>query len=1404
MTPYAQSLAIVLPFSVILVVLSGLTDCRRGSGIDYADQLELEDGFIAEDEDQKVKEDDNEDEQEDEKQNDGGWQGQASSDIPQVSAEELKSDAFLSMLEMHSDSTFWTATADGLARYMLQARARAEESNGGDGGMGSLLETSLNTSAMAELEDEDDLVRNAVMKAVRRVDPHRFSDDKEALLSCARHMIGNDKEDGSDVYSVDDKGKQLDNGIHAPSKGRHSIFKDVMGSVNGEIRQLRMDFKEFADFFYTFLRWEIQWKVIDTKTSLFGITNWLPQIGFKCQPLFECVRQLVNVPKAFLKMIASLIRVVGAALWALVKRLAKYLGIRFGKHEAEERLRETAHMDVTVQLASADGQAPHSDSVNKFVDEHNSQLFDDYIQTAGECQTCQGRLKGSFGIDVGEMITGLAMGNLKSILGSFSLWITTVPRPLQNQLTNCVSCLKKFKEDAASLFVKNDRTPTTKYFAKGQCNAHTVGLCMMLEKTRACGVTLNNEKGKEIEMESGGATRHSKQIKFCDSFKGVTLRLTQTDQQGIRCPEEYRDKIWEQRGLRVKMNDSAVTRLDLEYGCQAVRRTLKSFNRQCERDFVAKDEKRRLFGRFKRAMSNSIGKYAYENAREINSLDDIVHKCRTLYNCKDEEDGAPAANTRVNWKELQRSIQGIVSQVDDFQGKPQSYQPATATKEILRLIEQSTHQWTKFSDKVSRKLTDTKKSNGWGKQYSRLFLSHLWDDRCFNGLHPLVDDRLTRPARAVSARASGRRGQVEAFELQVDSQARPLQALYARIGHPAPTEEKSEANDFKFFRSMASALGVERWDEANRCKLDWNPPSLPPPPVRTHISGPKMDLLVASSIGRWVMGWQIGQLRFQAFDVSASGFKDVELVRIPRQGCVDDCGPGDWFVKSCVGSVCSGARSGSVLVNMTVQGSLNKATQHFAENSQRFLVQMHRGDQLLLLGGEEAKHAGLPVKGNVDFQDALKVTHRWEKAVLTKAAKVQKWEVGQMVEVRDQDYDPWFKGKVASVDPLLVDWKADGRILRDTFKQFREPQKPYVEGEEVDVKDVADDEWRCGKVVSVDPLLVLGAGRIIAREYHIIRHKASKGDTALLRTRVGNGMVDYASSVLNDMRPLLQRSPQLRQFFHTRGWTLQDKGLDVHGETEVEFHVSGSPVATMSLLTDVVRLLSRPHLEAQRNIRMGVVDMGNALVLRSSIHMLYNGSDAGLSNPFEELRNQDQNFAESGKGIARVQLEFMSPEEQSRRPEYDYGARKVKVLKKVRELFGGGSRTAASAVLRAPVFKAKDSVVKKKEPTTTPTTTTTTASTTTTTTTTTSTTLRRTTTTTTSSSQTSTTALPITTTTTTATTTTTTTTTTASVAATASSTRSRGLKTAGASGIRPLPPDGRPKPPPGPPPKRPP
>eukprot|EP00933_Yihiella_yeosuensis_P056010 TRINITY_DN5499_c0_g1_i1.p1 TRINITY_DN5499_c0_g1~~TRINITY_DN5499_c0_g1_i1.p1 ORF type:complete len:1070 (-),score=204.93 TRINITY_DN5499_c0_g1_i1:386-3595(-) len=773
-----------------------------------------------------------------------------------------------SLMEYGEDSHFWHTSARALAETVLELRKKevAKEGDETDVHAESYLEEGTKDGAAVEamrirrtvrhgilddhqrqaLASEDALVRRAILGALGKGEGQS---DFEELMSCAKTFGG---------------------GTNTQEKASSYVMepaKDGEPTVASVAREAWRDsiaaFKGLGDFFTKFLKIAI------------GMGLWppnlVPKLVFKCTPIHKCVKELAKLPGEFLKFFGTLTYGIFRVLLQMLKSVARFFGM---PKTADTGKVEPSFGDVPVRIEGKAGQVPPKSAIDDFVAVHNAALFDAQDVVDSGCYVCQGSLNTVIKIDPLSIVTTILSGGL---FGMLTFSIGSAPRPISSPAGNCITCLYNWRKMLSRMFMSNKGLATKAYFSPGKCNAHSVGMCMMLEKVRSCNIEIT-DNGK---LEFGGASRKkwlgtkssTPQHDFCDSFKGTQLELTRVNGQ-IQCPAVFMEAM-KQQNISVKpLSAQGITHLDLKEGCHYVRQSMHDFYQVCE----------------KGAKKASISRWAYNKVKtrkygddvwEPSSVEEASQKCKALFGCPDDVDlqETQTDNATIEWQDLTTDIRRIIDEVDEFSGSPQSMTAATATFEIVKLLDETTADFGALQGMID-KSSDAEAANKerrWGNTLAHLFHINLWDDRCFSGL--------SKPVDLWKGSGSG-----------AGARKKRLENLYQKLGQPGQRGQRSSPRQFRFFETFAKAIGYEHWqeDRASRCKIHAprisEDPDLSLAPQQKVKVESKFVVFAQTAISRWM---------------NETPRNTLHLVTLEESGIDLERYEGGWQINACTSSSCS-------------------------------------------------------------------------------------------------------------------------------------------------------------------------------------------------------------------------------------------------------------------------------------------------------------------------------------------------------------------------------------------------------------------------------------------------------------------------------------------------------------------
>eukprot|EP00933_Yihiella_yeosuensis_P056011 TRINITY_DN5499_c0_g2_i1.p1 TRINITY_DN5499_c0_g2~~TRINITY_DN5499_c0_g2_i1.p1 ORF type:complete len:1069 (-),score=216.45 TRINITY_DN5499_c0_g2_i1:61-3267(-) len=692
-----------------------------------------------------------------------------------------------SLLEYGERSRFWHAAARALTETVLEQRKKelAEEGKEQERDVNSesFLEESAEEGAGVEamrvrrtvrfgvlddhqrqaLAGEDTLVRKAILGALGKGES---VGEFEELMSCAK-TVGGGTEDVEKAASYVMQTTKL--GEPTLISVARDAWKDTKAA-----------FKELGDFFTKFLKWSVSMSVWPP--------SFIPSLSLSCAPLHRCAQEMAKMQGNLLKFFGTLIYGIFRVLLQMLKSVARF----FGAPKRVDKV-DTSPEHIPVQIAGKAGKIPPKSAIDDFVKVHNSGLLATEDLDMGGCYVCQGSLSASIKVDPLSVVKTILTGG---VFGMLSFSIGSAGRPISSPAGNCITCLFNTRKMLGKMFLSDKALATQQYFGAGKCNAHSVGMCMMLEKIRTCSIEIN-DTGR---LETGAASRKKRrvttpQIDFCDSFKDTTLELTHVNGQ-VQCPAVFMETMKAQNVSVKPLSEEGITTFDLKAGCHEVRKAMYNFYETCQQG-AKKSLSKSVLDMFK---AQKYGKDVWEPK----SVHEAARKCRALFSCPDEEDlpeNPKNASPSFEWRDLSTDIQQIINEVDDFSGSPQSMTASTATYEIVKLLEETTVDFGELQASIDHVYDKKKKMRKWGKTLGNIFHINLWDDRCFNRLAKPVDDWKGKEGRG-------------ATKIR-------LANLYTKLGRPALSGHPRTAGQFRFFEALAKAIGYENWskDKKSRCKI---------------------------------------------------------------------------------------------------------------------------------------------------------------------------------------------------------------------------------------------------------------------------------------------------------------------------------------------------------------------------------------------------------------------------------------------------------------------------------------------------------------------------------------------------------------------------------------------------------
>eukprot|EP00416_Gambierdiscus_australes_P024313 CAMPEP_0171079594 /NCGR_PEP_ID=MMETSP0766_2-20121228/15346_1 /TAXON_ID=439317 /ORGANISM="Gambierdiscus australes, Strain CAWD 149" /LENGTH=675 /DNA_ID=CAMNT_0011536793 /DNA_START=48 /DNA_END=2075 /DNA_ORIENTATION=+ len=479
-----------------------------------------------------------------------------------------------------------------------------------------------------------------------------------------------------------------------------------------------------------------------------------------------------------------------------------------------------------------------------------------------------------------------------------------------------------------------------------------MGMCMMLEKVRSCRFKVDHRA--MIDQDANEDAGHEAQKDFCDVFEGVHLRLTKMGGR-IRCPEVVQGEFFESNLRVLKLDDKEVANLGIARGCHMVRKTLKHYNQMCERKSDTRS--------FAEWLSSKVGRqYVYRNVEEPVNASEVATKCRKLYSCTERDLDAPK-QSRVNWDELQGALRAIIVQVDDLKDSPAALTPEAAAAEVVKMLDQSSKEISLFEGKVQQKVEVITTHNqhllhSWGRDLESVFDEEVWDDRCFTGL-----------SNQVTLWQQSQLGSQQKVHERLSDQTR-LAELYKRHGQAVLPAQAVESDAFKFFRSLAEALGAWTWSGPTKCVADSHNnkrPATTDLPILEEL-GPAARLLVLNRVAGdgtspgWEQEWEMGELNFRSLGLGTE--RKLTLKRYARK-------EGHWYLHFCAGKICGGAQKGNRLKRIMMRSARGPEMKAFREQAFSFVRALQKSDEVFTLHGGGDENPGLPMEGRPSFQQAI-------------------------------------------------------------------------------------------------------------------------------------------------------------------------------------------------------------------------------------------------------------------------------------------------------------------------------------------------------------------------------------------------------------------------------------------------
>ncbi len=236
----------------------------------------------------------------------------------------------------------------------------------------------------------------------------------------------------------------------------------------------------------TYLKIGIGWNVPVTVTGLLNPS--LPGIGVVCAPIAPCLSRLLNAGKAIMNAIWKILVLPLKVLWLVIKAVLQKIGGAVMKWLGKAKTKTPPAVEE-VQDASAEGEggdaaaaaeetakpgfdsAPVPTGVANLVS-----IQEDSSTTWSACKLCNLKLAMSFALGLMDCMLGFGLSAFKVNLG-------TIPQNGPTLLKCTGACLKLALK--ALKPQSKQRKVEIKYWQE-TCTPHSVGMCVMLARTRQC------------------------------------------------------------------------------------------------------------------------------------------------------------------------------------------------------------------------------------------------------------------------------------------------------------------------------------------------------------------------------------------------------------------------------------------------------------------------------------------------------------------------------------------------------------------------------------------------------------------------------------------------------------------------------------------------------------------------------------------------------------------------------------------------------------------------------------------------------------------------------------------------------------------------------------------------------
>eukprot|EP00928_Gymnodinium_smaydae_P004942 TRINITY_DN11697_c0_g1_i1.p1 TRINITY_DN11697_c0_g1~~TRINITY_DN11697_c0_g1_i1.p1 ORF type:complete len:1011 (-),score=129.21 TRINITY_DN11697_c0_g1_i1:305-3337(-) len=599
--------------------------------------------------------------------------------------------------------------------------------------------------------------------------------------------------------------------------------------------------KTAGSFFTSFLRW-------DLTLTMFPVPNPVPVIGFKCQPFVDCFLGVIEFFKQVLKALKELIVAFGSVFYSMFASVRKWLPS--GQHESPKSTGAPGNSAAGTEF---NVNIPKGQEVSE--KEFGTVIVDKESFASDVCLKLF-RLKGSISL----MSWG---SNVKFMFG-------TIPLPLQkwkSDLWTCTPSLKKvyalFNAAMNPLrWWEEGKTLTDLYFGENQCNPHTVGLCMLVQKSRTCDFYLD---ANGVIQDNTRADKES----FCRVFDGVKLGLTKSPKsKKVRCTGAVARKHLQNGTLQLSMSSfpewikAKSNFFDVGQGCRLVKKRL-ALTDHCDRPET--DE-------------------------------DMFLRCRKLFGCSRD---SQFETSLLKWEDYVGRVMDVITDA-----VPLLHRKATS-KLVSERIDAVHQQGTEFKSQVD--MTFFKPPVTHDLDPTTVFMHPTWRDECLIDLYP-VEGSNGSSVMWANTKALIRKVKRELSDEEVRDVRRGLLGQH---------EEANKKLALPFFHRLSQGLKVDTWpqnkSECEHARLDeaTTPQKGRELPAPTGLTQMMLKIDDASS-GLQVDKTDEGEKASVTFYTPGWGSKRTVLKATRRAKY-------EWIVDECDGRHCNDITAGTALLSFRVQ-----------------------------------------------------------------------------------------------------------------------------------------------------------------------------------------------------------------------------------------------------------------------------------------------------------------------------------------------------------------------------------------------------------------------------------------------------------------------------------------------------